>query len=382
MQSAELILYLSSRQEEMTKALDALVAYESPSRHKEKLDGLARSLAARYRSMGAKASIVADAHYGDHVVAIFSGAGTAASCRPALVLGHFDTVWPLGTVASRRFRTDAGKAWGPGVFDMKAGIILVEFALRAIHELRVDSWRPVIVFLCSDEEIGSPSSRFHVMEYGKQSEYALVLEPPLPGGVLKTARKGVGRLTLKIRGRASHAGLDAENGISAVKELAHQILHLESLNDFEKGTTVNVGVIRGGTGANVVPAYAEAEVNYRAWTVAEMERVWNAIRSSEPVIAGAKVEIEEGLSRPPMERTRKSVALFHRAQKIAADLGTELQEGSSGGGSDGNFCAAQGIPTLDGLGALGDGAHSEQEHVVLDSLPARAALLAALLLRL
>jgi glutamate carboxypeptidase len=298
------------------------------------------------------------------------------------VVGHFDTVWPAGTVSARPFTVHDGKASGPGTFDMKAGVVIAEFALRGLLESGRRLPRPVVVFLASDEELGSPASRDVLLSHCQRAAYALVLEPPLPDGTIKTARKGAGRFTLEVEGRAAHAGIEPEKGVSAVKELAHQVLRLEELNDFARGTSVNVGLIRGGSGPNVIPAHAEAEVNFRAWTAAEMERIEAVLSGLTAVTPGARLLIRKGVLRPPMERTAGSAALFDRAREIAAGIDMRLRDSSSGGASDGNLCSAAGLPTLDGLGALGDGAHADHEYVVLDSLPERALLLAALLLKL
>lgn len=365
----------------MTEALEALVVCESPTRDKERVDKLGTFLRERFADLGAEASAAHDSLYGDHLTFVFAD-GVAAAEPAALVVGHCDTVWPVGTLAQRPFTVNGGKAWGPGTFDMKAGIVIAEFALRAIREAGARLPRPVIVFLASDEELGSPSSRDTLFAHCRRAAYALVLEPPLADGRLKTARKGAGRFTLEIEGRAAHAGIEPEKGVSAVKELAHQILRLEELNDFSRGTTVNVGLVRGGSGPNVIPAHAEAEVNFRAWTAAEMERIRGILRNLSAAAPGATMSVREGACRPPLERTAESAALFRRAREVAADIGMELREGSSGGGSDGNLCSSTGVPTLDGLGALGDGAHADHEHVILDSMPERALLLAALLLKL
>jgi glutamate carboxypeptidase len=233
--------------------------------------------------------------------------------------------------------------------------------------------------LTSDEEVGSPSSRALIERHALDAQYALVLESPLPGGVLKTARKGVGRFLVHVEGRAAHAGLEPEKGISAIDELARLVPQIHALTNPLTETTLNVGVIRGGTRSNVVAAQAEAEVDVRVWTLAEADRVNTAMLGLRPVRAAARIEVSGGLNRPPMERSAATATLFERAQAIGRDLGQQLDEGSAGGGSDGNFTAALGIPTLDGLGALGDGAHAAHEHVIASSLAPRAALLTALL---
>ncbi|HKM56980.1 MAG TPA: M20 family metallopeptidase, partial [Isosphaeraceae bacterium] len=277
---------------------------------------------------------------------------------------------------------DEGRLFGPGVYDMKASLVMVAAVVEVLGRLKRKLPRPLLVLLNSDEEIGSPSSRQLIEELARQSEYVLVLEPPLPDGGLKTARKGVGRFTIEVEGKAAHAGVAPEQGRSAIVELAHQVLGATELNDPRSGTTVSVGLIRGGTAFNVVPADASAEVDVRATSLAAATAVEAALRAFAALTPGTKVTVRGGFVRPPMERTPAIAGLFARAQEIAARLGLELSEGSTGGGSDGNFTAALGVPTLDGLGVQGGGAHAENEHIRIDSLPERAALLAALLLHL
>ena len=382
MDYTELIRYLQALQPAMLEALRDLVEHESPTGDKARLDVLARRLQERFRAAGAEVALLANDDAGDHLRVLFPPGSSAGAARPALLLCHFDTVWPAGTLAKRPFRVEAGRARGPGVYDMKAGIVLSEFALRAIGELGLELPRAAVVLLTSDEEGGSATSRALIEEQARQAEYVLVLESPLPGGVLKTARKGVGHFTLEVEGRAAHSGVEPEKGVNAVYELARQVLYLHSLSDAEQGTTVNVNVFHGGTRSNVVAAYAEAQVDVRVWTPEEARRVEVAILQARPVTSGAVIRVRGGFGRPPLECTAAVAALFHRAQEIGRDLGLELQAGATGGGSDGNFTAALGVPTLDGLGALGDGAHAYHEHIVVDSLPLRAALLAALLTRL
>lgn len=383
MHGPALLERLRARQAEMLPVLAEVVGHESPSRDKPALDALAGTLAERLRARGAEVSRIANPDGGDHLRARFGfGASESSSARPALVLGHFDTVWPAGTLAARPFRVEDQRAYGPGVFDMKASLVLLEFALATMAELGLRPPRPVVVLLTSDEEIGSPTSRATIEVEARGAAYALVLEPPLPGGRLKTARKGVGRFDVEIEGRSAHAGIEPEKGLSAIVELARQVLQIESLADPKAGTTVNVGVVEGGTTPNVVPAHATARVDIRVARSDEAERIAEAMRSLAPVSPGVVVTARGGFNRPPMERTPQIAALFERARVIGRSLGWELAEGSTGGASDGNFTAAIGLPTLDGLGALGAGAHAEDEHVELDSLPERAALLAALLLEL
>jgi len=291
-----------------------------------------------------------------------------------------DTVWPVGTTAERPFRVEGDRAFGPGIFDMKTGAAQTIYALRALLELGQAPAKRIVLLYNTDEEIGSPTSRGLIEEEAKRSDAVLVLEPSVPPqGALKTFRKGVGMYTLKITGKASHAGADPELGVSAVTELAHQIIHLNSLADEEQGTTVNVGVVEGGTRRNVIAASARAGIDVRITSLAEAERIHRDLMAVESVLAGTTLEMTGEINRPPMLRTERTVALFEQARHLAAELGFDLQETSSGGGSDGNFTAALGVPTVDGLGAVGEGGHAEHEHILIDHLVPRTALLARLL---
>jgi glutamate carboxypeptidase len=330
-------------------------------------------IADRLRSAGGSVEVVPNDRGGDHLLARFPG---PAERRPALVLGHFDTVWPHGTLAKMPFRVEDGRAYGPGTYDMKAGLTI----FLTLMEYRLSGpTRPVRALFTSDEEIGSPTSRGLIEDLARQCAYALVLEPPLADGSLKTARKGVGRFRLEVQGRAAHAGVAPQEGRNAIVELAHQILRIQELQDLQAGTTLNVGVIQGGTTSNVVPAAAFADIDVRAAALAEAERVERALRSLEPVTPGTRMSVSGSFGRPPMERSPAIAALFDHARGIGRALGLELTEGSTGGGSDGNFTAALGVPTLDGLGVRGGGAHADDEHILIDSLTERAALLDALL---
>jgi len=377
---AMLLAHLSARRDAMVGALGALVCHESPSLDKPALDALGSDLADRFRAAGLAAERLPNPDGGDHLRLTLDGSDGATP--PALVLGHFDTVWPAGTLARLPFRVEGGRAFGPGSYDMKAGLVLIEFALGAIRDLGLRLPRPLVVLLTSDEEVGSPTSRRFIEAEAPESAYALVPEPPLADGRLKTARSGVGRFALEVTGKSAHAGVEPEKGVNAVVELAHQILAAAALADPARGTTVTAGLVRGGTTPNVVPGSAQAVFDVRATTAAEAARVERGLRGLGPVLPGASLAVEGGFNRPPMERGAKTAALFGRAREIGRSLGMELGEGSTGGGSDGNFTAAAGLPTLDGLGAPGAGAHADHEHVLVDHLAPRAALLAALLLRL
>jgi glutamate carboxypeptidase len=306
--------------------------------------------------------------------------GHGPDAQQILVIGHLDTVWPVGTLQRMPFQLTAeGRARGPGIFDMKASVANLIEALRAITSQGLETKRPITVLLTCDEEIGSRTSRGLVEEEARRAAAALVLEPPITGGVVKTGRKGVGVFTLCAQGRAAHAGLDPSKGVNAIVELAHQTLQLSALNDYERGTTVNVGVFQGGTATNVVPAEATARVDVRFWTMEDGERIEQTIRNLKPKLAEAQLEISGGINRPPMQRSAGNVALFEHARTLAAELGFDLRDGVVGGGSDGNFTAALGVPTLDGLGIDGAGAHADHEHIIVSDIPRRAALLTRLL---
>jgi glutamate carboxypeptidase len=279
-------------------------------------------------------------------------------------------------------RREGGRLFGPGVYDMKAGVVLLGAALEAMATAGVRPKRPLVALFTSDEEIGSPSSRALIEKVAAGCAHVFVLEPPLADGGLKTARKGVGRFTLAVEGKAAHAGVAPEEGASAVVELAHQIVRVQALNDPAVGTTLNVGLIEGGTTPNVIPARASAEIDVRAVTRAGADAVEQALAMLSPATPGTRVTVSGGFNRPPMERSPAVAALFERAREVGRGLGLELTEGATGGGSDGNFTAAIGVPTLDGLGVEGGGAHADDEHIRIDSVAPRAALLAALILGL
>jgi glutamate carboxypeptidase len=368
------------QQKSVLSTIEYLVRLESPSGDKQALDALATYLGHALRGMGASIEVVPNEHGGDHVLARFAGPG---SKRPALVLGHFDTVWPKGTINRLPFRIEAdGRAFGPGIFDMKAGVAALLWALPMLKSSAGTNPRPIWVLLTSDEEIGSPTSRGLIENLARECAYVLVLEPPLADGGLKTARKGVGRFRLEIEGRAAHAGAAPDQGRSAVIELAHQIFAIQKLQDLSAGTTINIGTVAGGTTANVVPASAAAEIDVRVLSPAEAARIGAALTALSPATPDVRVAVSGGFTRPPMERTPAIARLFEQAQRIGRQLGIELTEGSTGGGSDGNFTAALGIPTLDGLGVRGGGGHADDEHIRIDSITASVELLAALLLRL
>jgi glutamate carboxypeptidase len=377
-----LLRQLNPRLPEMLSVLRTFVVTESPSLEKAAVDRCCAVVARHWRTLGAHARVqrIAQKHRGDHLRITWMPA-KARSSDQLLVLGHYDTVYASGVLRKMPFRISDGKAYGPGTFDMKAGIVQSLFAAEALKRLPAsDQPKKRIVFLwTSDEEIGSDSSRKLIETEARRSDAVFVLEPSFgPRGLLKTERKGVGEAELVVHGRASHAGLAPQDGINAIHEIARQIARLESWNDLRRGVTISAGTIEGGTRTNVIPELARVQLDLRATTVADMRRLEKRLHSLRPELKGAHLEISGGFSRAPLER-KMSAALFARAKALAAQMNLALGECAVGGGSDGNYTAAAGIPTLDGLGAVGDGAHSAHEHVLVKAMPQRAALLAALL---
>jgi glutamate carboxypeptidase len=375
-QSAPAYLAFCQQHEgEMLSLLRRMVEIESPSNDKAAVDSMGAFLAQVFEHLGGKVTFYPQKEAGNHLKVEFSGnAG-----KPVLLLGHFDTVWPMGTLTKMPFRMEAGRAFGPGVYDMKAGIAMMVFALRALKAAGHDGNRPITILLDTDEEVGSTTGRPIVEATAKDCEAVLVLEPSQgPQGHLKTSRKGVGDITIRVRGRASHSGVDFEKGQSAIIELARQLLEIVKFTDSARGITVNPGVIQGGTRSNVVAAEAWAEVDLRVVHAADAAVLEQKFAALKPFNPQCSIEISGGMNRPPMERTEGTVRLFELAREIGAGIGWVPQESSTGGGSDGNFTSALGIPTLDGLGALGEGAHASNESIVISELPQRTALLAGL----
>lgn len=360
---------------EMVEMLRQFIEIESPSTDKAAVDRLGAVIAGELRRLGATVTVDEQTAVGNNLYGRWGATGRDG----LLLLCHLDTVYDLGALARQPVREADGKLYGPGAVDMKASFVLALTALKLLRANRLWPERPVTALFTSDEEIGSVHSRALIERLARESALVLCLEPCLPDGSLKTARKGIGEMIITTKGRATHAGADHENGRNAIEELAHHILAAQALTDYARGTTVNVGVVSGGTRSNVVPDEARAEVDFRVAVLEEAERLMEWMRTRQPVMPGTSVAITGGLNRPPMPRDATMGATFARAQQIALGLGLKLGEGSTGGGSDANFVAPLGVPVLDGLGALGNGAHSEREHVVIESLPERAALLAALL---
>ena len=324
----------------------------------------------------ARVKTIPGGRFGRHVVCTFDLFGKKKQGQ-ILALGHSDTVWPLGTLKSMPFQQKSGRLWGPGVLDMKAGIAFFIYAMRILRDLDVPVPHHVMMQINSDEEVGSDSSRALTEKNAKASKAVLVLEPATGlEGKLKTARKGIGGYTVTVRGKATHSGLDFTGGASAVLELARQIAKIAEFTDLERGTTVNPGVISGGTRVNVVAAEAWAEIDMRVMRVKDAAVVHRKFRALRPVDKRCRIEVMGGMNRPPMERTAATVHLLRKAQALGRELGVELDESLVGGGSDGNFTAALGVPTLDGLGAVGEGAHALNESILIDRIADRTALLA------
>jgi len=371
--SQALLRYCESQQDWLLETIEALVSLESPTGDKTAVDRCGAELAARLAAIGGRVTRLPRETAGDHLLAEF-GCGS----NQVLLLGHFDTVWPIGTIALTR---GDDRLSGPGVFDMKAGIGIGMLAARALLEIAAPADR-IVMLLTTDEETGSASSRGAIEDEARRSKAVLVLEPALPGGAVKTRRKGCGDFEIEITGVAAHAGVDPGKGASAIHELAHQIVALRRLEDLARGISVNVGTIDGGSRPNVVAERARARVDLRAPTRADADRLDAAMRRLTPSSPRLTVQVRGGFERPPLERTEGVAHLYNLAREVAADLGRTLDEGGTGGGSDGNFTAALGVPTLDGLGAIGDGAHARHEHVVVSELPWRAALVAGLMARI
>ncbi|HET7209137.1 MAG TPA: M20 family metallopeptidase [Terriglobales bacterium] len=369
--------FFLERQSAMVETIRQMVEIESPSDSKASVDRLGRWLAGKFEALGGHSKFHRAADFGDHLQVDFPGRDRRP---PVLLLGHLDTVYSLGTLAKMPCRQDHGRLYGPGALDMKSGIAFMLFAIDALRDQGGTLPRAVTVLLVSDEEVGSRSSRRIIEELAKRSATVFVLEPSFgPKGAAKTARKGVGEYTLKVTGKAAHAGLDFEEGHSAILELARQIDRVSGFVDHKRGLTVNVGLIQGGTRVNVIPAEASASIDVRVVRAGEAQGIDKKLRSLKAFDRNCTLKIDGGMERPPMERTPKVTELFAKAAALAKAAGWKLEEAAVGGGSDGNLTAALGVPTLDGLGGVGEGAHAVHESIVISEVPKRAALLAALI---
>jgi glutamate carboxypeptidase len=374
----KLLRDLRSREAEMLRLLGRFVRAESPSLDKAAVDAFGRMVAAEWRSRGAQVTVLREKQRGDHLLVRVRGAPGRADGR-ILLLGHLDTVYDKGTLAKMPFRISGGRAWGPATFDMKGGLVLALAAVDALARAGMHRRKEIACLWTSDEEIGSDSSRRIIEREARRSDAVLVLEPAgEPHGALKTSRKGVGEIELRVIGRAAHSGLKPEEGINAVHEMALQIARIAKFDQPRRGVGVHVNIAGGGTRTNVIAAEAYALADVRVTHSSDIRQIEQKFRELKPILPGARLEISGGVSRPPMER-KISAALYRRAQGVAAQMGMRLEETASGGGSDGNWTAAIGVPTLDGLGAVGANAHSLRENIIVCALAPRAALIAAFL---
>lgn len=373
-----ILSYVEGRQSEIVALIRQMVECESPSDDPAAVDRFVELVSDTIAPF-AKVKTVKGGAFGKHLVAEIMLPGRRKSGQ-VLALGHSDTVWPVGTLRAMPFREQDDRLWGPGVLDMKAGIAFFVYAVRALRELEIAAPSKVLLQLNSDEEVGSESSRALTEKNAAQSKAVLVLEPGTGlEGKLKTARKGVGDYTITVRGRAAHSGVDFTAGASAIVELARQIDRVAGFTHLKRGLTVNPGVISGGTRSNVVAAEAKAEVDIRVAKLKDAAPLDKRFRGLTPLDRRCTIEVTGGLNRPPMERSAGIVRFFRTAQKLARELGVEIEESMTGGGSDGNFTAALGVPTLDGIGGVGEGAHASNESILTNRIADRTALIAKLL---
>src|SRR5215472_16740166 len=374
----ELLRILKPQFPEMLRVLHRLVTSESPSLEKAAADRCCSVVAKEWRKSGASVERIPQKHRGDHLRITFLPQKSTPAGQ-LFVLGHYDTVYATGTLKKMPFRISSGKGYGPGIFDMKAGIVQALFALYALQQTTVHLQKQIVFLWTSDEEIGSESSRKLIETEARRSDGVFVLEPSFgPRGLVKTARKGVGEAQLIVQGRASHAGLAPEEGTNAIHELAAQLTRIEKWNDTRRGISVNADMMEGGTRTNVIAERARAVLDLRALRPSDMRSIERRLHALRPAHKGAKLSIAGGFDRPPLEH-KICAELYAHAKLLANQMNLSLGECTAGGGSDGNFTGALGIPTLDGLGAVGDGAHSDHEFVFINTMPGRAALLAALL---
>lgn len=376
---AALRAYFAGRQHELLTFICKLVETESPSGDRDGSSEVVGLIASTAGSIGAVSSVerITSEEFGEHIrIRAFTSESAAP---PILILGHTDTVHPRGSIKERPWRTEENRIYGPGIFDMKANCALALELLRACEATNTRPAAPITILLTCDEESGSPSGRALVEAEAKDARAVLVIEPSASGGRAKTARKGTGMFTFEVQGRAAHAGLEPEKGVSAVLELAHQTVRLHEFNQPATGTNITVTVFHGGTFSNVVPAEARAEVDMRFTSLEAGQKVERDILNAIPRDPRARLIITGGINRPPLERTPKVAQLYEHARGIASLLDFDLGEASVGGGSDGNFAGALGVPVLDGLGIEGDGAHADHEHIIVEHIARRGALLAGLI---
>lgn len=375
---SDLLTYFQSRQQAMVDLLTTLCNFETPTKVKDYVDKMGNFMEAQFRDLGASSvTRIPQTEVGDMLLAKWN---ETAPGKPIMFLIHIDTVWPVGTLAERPVRIESdGKLYGPGAIDMKGGITVVLEALRGLKERGEMPNRPIWVLMTSDEEVGSLHSREHIEEAAKQCGLVLVMEPATPEEALKTMRKGIATYQIDIQGLPSHAGNAPEKGINAIIEFAQQALKLRDMNDYQRGTSVSVTMVQGGSATNVIPAHVTAHVDTRTITMQAWNEIYDTMMALEPFVPGAKLKVEKINGHKPMERDEQMVRVYGQAKQIGANYGLTLREDMSGGASDGNTVASLGIPVLDGLGPQGDGLHALHEQVVIASMPRRATLLAAML---
>jgi glutamate carboxypeptidase len=374
----QLVNVIEQMESDIIDFLKEIVEIESPTTDREAVNQVGELVQRKVRALGASIEIEPSGKEdrGDHIVARFPGADP--NLEPILVIAHMDTVWKKGTLQDMPFRVEENKIYGPGIFDMKGAIVFVLTAIEVIQKLGRKTKRPITCLFNSDEEINSFTSRDVIDREARKSDSVLILEGGVGEAVL-TARKGIMYFKVTAKGRSSHAGMDHEKGINAIEELAYQILRIQSKTDYTVGTTVSCGVVQGGTRTNVIPAEAVLEIDARVPTIEEQNRLKEEMESLEPVLEGAELEIYTLIKRPPLDRKEGVIRLYEKAKELAGELGYKLPETSTGAISDGNLTAAIGVPTLDGLGPIGDGAHAVHEHIVRDQIVKRIALLVRLL---
>ncbi|SEI87134.1 glutamate carboxypeptidase [Bhargavaea ginsengi] len=372
----DVLKFMEDHREDILEDIRYLVEADSPSLDKERSDRCGERIQELLeRHFGKRAEVIPEADYGDHLKFEY-GDGK----ETILILSHFDTVWDPGEI---EYRVEDDLAYGPGILDMKGGLVQAMWALKAVKELGLPLDKKVVHLFTSEEELSSPVSRHVIRRVAEGSSAVLVTEPPEVGsGALKTARKGSARYTIRFTGQSAHSGNNHHEGASAIRAAARATEYLESLTDYDKGTTLNVGMFRGGGKLNVVSDQAEIGVDVRATTIAEQERIDGIIKGLEPFMERTTLEVGGGISRPPMERTGGTAELFRLAKEAGAEIGVPLKETSVGGVSDGNLTAAMGIPTIDGLGAVGVGIHARNEHIVISEIPKRAAIFAKMLVKI
>ncbi len=372
-----ILAFMEQHKEQIITDIKTVCAIESPSLDKAAVDRMGAHFAELFAGAGAQVTTLPRAERGDLLRLEW---GTGREDGQTLVLSHMDTVFNVGDIARNPLRIENGRLFGPGTSDMKGGVVLFLWALRCMKELNLAPRRKVVGLITSDEEVGSQASREVIEEEARRSAAALVTEPAMPPtGALKTWRKGTADYRITAHGKPAHAGADPTKGISAIEEMAHHILTLQRLTDMSVGTTVNVGVVNGGSRGNVVAESCTIQVDVRFMTMEEANRIDAIMRGLAPVVPGARLSVEGGINRPPMVRNEATIALFQKAQALAAELGFAVGEAGTGGGSDGNFTSGVGCPTIDGLGACGDGLHTFEEYVEVESLTQRAALMVRLL---